>query len=210
VDDRLAVDAGDQCFGGVVLEDRDVAQVHDLSAARAQRDAAQDIHAGLIGDRVEDLHVLRAVVGVELGGERPAERGPHRAGRRADVEVERTRAVTVELDVDLRRKLERGAVDVGRAGRLFEDGENLLRVGIGFAARRRDRQVDRLRVSAARSGRRDRDHPGVGHQLVSLRAEDARDVGGRSLAIVLEEHAQLTVRAEVDATAEAGLHGARR
>jgi hypothetical protein len=79
------------------------------------------------------------------------------------------------------------------------------RVRVGLAARRRDGHVDRLRVAAARAGRRNRDDLRVGHELVADDGHLPRDLIGRVFAIVAQDDAQLAGRAEVDAAAEAGL-----
>ena len=122
------------------------------------------------------LSVSNWVASVPPNAARTAVRG------RTDVDVERARAVAVEFDVDLRRELLGRAGDVGRARRVLQRGQDLLRVGIGLAARRRHGEVDRLRVAAARSGRGNRDHlarrararrPMPGHRLARCRRSNA-------------------------------------
>ena len=144
VDHRLAIHPRDQRLGRRVHQGGNVAEVHDRARSRTQRDRVERLEARLVGNRVEYLHVLGAIGGVELGRERAAERCPHGGRGRTDVHVERPGAIAVELDVDLRREAHGGAVDVGGARRVAQRAEDLLRIRIRLATCRLDRDIDRL------------------------------------------------------------------
>jgi hypothetical protein len=189
VDHGLAIVARNQDLRRSADQLRDVREVNEVSVAGPDRNVAQVGLAFGVALRVEHLHVLGPVDRIELGGERAAEGCPHRLRREPDVHVEHARAIPIEDDVVLRCQLLGRAIDVGRPRRVGECLENLLRVGIGLAPRRRNRDVDRLRVPAARARCRNRDDLRVRHETMRHGAHLARILIGRFLMIGVEKDA---------------------
>ena len=210
MDHGLAVVARDKDLRRSADQLRDIREVNQIPVTAADRDVPQIGLALGVALRVQHLNVLGPVYRVELRGQRPAESRPHRLRGESDVHVEHARTVPVEFDVVLRCKLLCRAIDVRRSGRVGKRLENLLGIRVGFAARRRHRHVDRLRVPAARARCRDRDDLRIRDQAVCDTAHSARIRIGRFFVIWLQQNAQLPRRADVDATAESGLRRAGR
>ena len=115
VDDVVAVGARDQRRGRRRLESRDVAEIDDAAARRANGNAFERLDARLIRLRVDHLDLLEARRRLELRRKIAAERRAGGLRGLAEVDAERLRLVAIELNRDLGRELRTAAVDARRA-----------------------------------------------------------------------------------------------